>query len=154
MIDVTAHAPETLHQFAAGVLEHGGVPPEDAGLAADVLVAADLRGVDSHGVARLRAYHAGLRAGEMNPRPRVRVVRETPSTATVDGDGGLGLVVGPRANEIAMAKAAEVGSGWVAVRNTNHFGIAGYYVLRALERDLVGWAMTNSSALVAPLFGV
>jgi LDH2 family malate/lactate/ureidoglycolate dehydrogenase len=71
----------------------------------------------------------------------------------VDGDNGLGLVVGPKANEIAMAKAMEAGSGWVAVRNSNHYGIAGYYVLKALERDLIGWAMTNSTKLVAPLWG-
>jgi LDH2 family malate/lactate/ureidoglycolate dehydrogenase len=69
----------------------------------------------------------------------VRVVRETPSTATVDGDNGLGLVVGPRANEIAMDKAQTAGSGWVSVCNTNHYGIAGWYVMQALERDLIGW---------------
>jgi LDH2 family malate/lactate/ureidoglycolate dehydrogenase len=80
-------------------------------------------------------------------------VRETASTASVDGDNGLGLVVGPRANEIAMDKAASAGSGWVSVCNTNHFGIAGYYPLRALERELIGWAMTNSTKLVAPLWG-
>src|SRR5947209_9292399 len=154
MVDVTSYSAEALHQFAARVLELAGVPPADAALAADVLLAADLRGIDSHGVARLRGYFEALRAGEMNPTPEIRLVRETVSTATVDADNGLGLVVGPRANEIAMEKALEAGSGWVAVRNTNHFGIAGYYVLQALERDLIGWAMTNSSALVAPLFGV
>ena len=90
---------------------------------------------------------------KISPRPRISVVRESASTATVDGDNGLGLVVGPKANAIAMAKAAEAGSGWVSVRNTNHFGIAGYYVLEALERDLIGWAMTNSTKLVAPLWG-
>jgi LDH2 family malate/lactate/ureidoglycolate dehydrogenase len=154
MIDVTSYAAEALHDFAAGVLERAAVSPDDARLAADVLLAADLRGIDSHGVARLRGYYEALRAGEMNPTPEISVVRETLSTATVDGDRGLGLVVAPRANELAMEKALECGSGWVAVRNTNHFGIAGYYVLRALERDLIGWAMTNSSALVTPLFGV
>ncbi|HEV1992818.1 MAG TPA: Ldh family oxidoreductase, partial [Candidatus Acidoferrum sp.] len=79
--------------------------------------------------------------------------RSTLSTATVDGDNGLGLVVGPEANRIAMDMAEKAGSGWVSVRNTNHFGIAGYYVLKALERDLIGWAMTNSTSLVAPLWG-
>lgn len=154
MIDVETYPAEVLHDFAARVLERGGVPPADAALAADVLVAADLRGIDSHGVARLRGYYEALRTGVINPTPEMRVVRETLSTATIDGDNGLGLVVGPRANEAAMSKALEAGSGWVAVRNTNHFGIAGYYVLEALEQDLIGWAMTNSSALVAPLFGV
>ena len=94
-----------------------------------------------------------LAFGGINPRPNMRVVRETPSTATVDGDNGLGLVVGPWANALAMEKAVAVGSGWVSVSNTNHFGIAGYYPLQALKRDLIGWAMTNSSKLVAPIWG-
>jgi LDH2 family malate/lactate/ureidoglycolate dehydrogenase len=89
----------------------------------------------------------------INPKPRISTVRSTLSSATVDGDNGLGLVVGPQANRMAMDMAEKAGSGWVSVCNTNHFGIAGYYVLRALERDLIGWAMTNSAKLVAPLFG-
>ena len=93
-----------------------------------------------------------LTLGRINPRPNIRVVRELPGTATVDGDNGLGLVVGPKANQIAMEKAGAVGSGWVSVRNTNHFGIAGYYVLQALKRDMIGWAMTNATKLVAPLW--
>jgi LDH2 family malate/lactate/ureidoglycolate dehydrogenase len=154
MLDVTTYPAASLHEFAASVFDLAGVPPADSRLAADVLLAADLRGIDSHGVARLRSYYEALREGRMNPTPEMRLVRETLSTATLDGDNGLGLVVGPHANEVAMAKALDAGSGWVAVRNTNHFGIAGYYVLQALERDLIGWAMTNSSALVAPTFGV
>jgi L-2-hydroxycarboxylate dehydrogenase (NAD+) len=142
-----------LHEFTRRVFASLGVPDRDARLAADVLNAADLRGIDSHGVARLHTYFDLLSAGRINPRPTLRVIRESASTATVDGDNGLGLVIGPRANEIAMEKAAQAGSGWVAVCNTNHFGIAGYYPLRALERDLIGWAMTNSSAGVAPLWG-
>jgi LDH2 family malate/lactate/ureidoglycolate dehydrogenase len=142
-----------LHAFTKRVFTKLGVPDPDAGLAADVLAAADLRGIDSHGVARLHTYFDLLSAGRIKPRPTLRVVRESQSTATVDGDNGLGLVIGPRANEIAMEKAAQAGSGWVAVCNTNHYGIAGYYPLRALERDLIGWAMTNSSAGVAPLWG-
>jgi LDH2 family malate/lactate/ureidoglycolate dehydrogenase len=118
-----------------------------------VLQAADLRGIDSHGVARLHAYFDMLTLGRIEPKARVTVVRESASTATVDGGNGLGLVVGPKANEIAMEKALAVGSGWVSVRNSNHFGIAGYYVLQALERDLIGWAMTNTTKLVAPLWG-
>ena len=89
----------------------------------------------------------------MNPRPNISIIRQMPGTATVDGDNGMGLVVGPKANEIAMDKADTVGSGWVAVSNTNHFGIAGYYVLEAAARDLIGWAMTNTTKLVAPLWG-
>ncbi|HEX7071194.1 MAG TPA: Ldh family oxidoreductase [Rhodothermales bacterium] len=144
---------EHLHEFSRRIFEHFGVPREDATLAADVLSMSDLRGIDSHGVARLRTYYDLLSIGRINPKPRPQVVRETPSTATFDGDNGLGLVVGPRANEVAMEKAAAAGSGWVAVRNTNHYGIAGYYVLKALERDLIGISMTNTTAIVAPLWG-
>ncbi|TAH34662.1 MAG: Ldh family oxidoreductase [Planctomycetota bacterium] len=143
----------SLRSFSEAVFRHFGVPDGDAAVAADVLARADLRGIDSHGVARLHSYFDMLSLGRINPRPRVRIVRETPSTATVDGDNGLGLVVGPQANAIAMDKAQAAGSGWVSVCNTNHFGIAGYYCLQALERDLIGWAMTNSTKLVAPLWG-
>jgi L-2-hydroxycarboxylate dehydrogenase (NAD+) len=144
---------DQLREFASAVFRHFGVAPDDAALAATVLLRADVRGIDSHGVARLRTYHDMLTLGRINPRPQIRIVRETASTATVDGDNGLGLVVGPKANVIAMDKAAHAGSGWVSVRNTNHFGIAGYYVLEALTRDLIGFAMTNSTKLVAPLWG-
>jgi LDH2 family malate/lactate/ureidoglycolate dehydrogenase len=144
---------EELREFSRRVFVHCGVPQRDAALAAEVLARADLRGIDSHGVARLRSYFEMLGAGNINPTPRVKVVRATASTATVDGDNGLGLVVGPQANEIAMEMAQKAGSGWVSVRNTNHFGIAGYYVLKALERDMIGWAMTNTTKLVAPLWG-
>jgi LDH2 family malate/lactate/ureidoglycolate dehydrogenase len=144
---------ERLREFTTRVFESFGVPPADAAQAADVLAASDLRGVDSHGVARLRTYVDMLSLGRINPRANVRVVRAMPATATVDGDNGLGLVVGPRANEIALAKAEAVGAACVSVSNTNHFGMAGYYPLKALDRGLIGWAMTNSTALVAPLWG-
>src|SRR2546426_4568527 len=144
---------ETLREFSTRVFLHFGVPKNDAMQAADVLACADLRGIDSHGVARLHTYFDMLTLGRINPRPKVSQVRSTLSTATVDGDNGLGLVVGPQANRMAMDMAEKAGSGWVSVRNTNHFGIAGYYVLKALERDLIGWAMTNSTKLVAPLWG-
>jgi LDH2 family malate/lactate/ureidoglycolate dehydrogenase len=144
---------EKLHEFCTRVFLHFGVPKKDAEQAADVLACADLRGIDSHGVARMYSYFGMLSEGHINPRAKMKIVRSTASTATVDGDNGLGLVVGPQANRIAMEMAEKAGSGWVSVSNTNHFGIAGYYVLRALERDLIGWAMTNSTKLVAPLWG-
>src|SRR5262249_53249703 len=133
-----------LREFSERVFRHFGTPEADARQAADVLAASDLRGIDSHGVARLHSYFDMLTLGRINPRPEFRIVRQSPSTATVDGDNGLGLVVGPKANAIAMDKADAVGSGWVSVGNTNHFGIAGYYPLQALERDMIGWAMTNA----------
>lgn len=142
-----------LRDFTRRVFMHFGVSPAEASIAADVLSKADLRGIDSHGVARLRAYVDMFTIGRINPRPDVRIVRDRKSVATVDGDSGLGLVVGPRANEIAMEKAAKYGSGWVSVCNTNHYGIASYYSLKALERDMIGWSMTNSSKIVVPLWG-
>jgi L-2-hydroxycarboxylate dehydrogenase (NAD+) len=142
-----------LHEFCERVFRHLGVPDHEARLAADVLSAADRRGIDSHGVARLRTYHDLLSVGRINSRPQPRIVRETPSTATVDGDNGLGLVVGPWANEVAMRKAGAAGTGWVSVCNTNHYGIAGYYVMQAAARDMIGWSMTNTSKGVAPLWG-
>src|SRR6202166_1571677 len=144
---------EALREFSTRVFLHFGLPKNDAVLAAEVLASADLRGIDSHGVARLTSYFDLLNEGLINPKPKIKIVRSTMSTATVDGDNGLGLVVGPQANEIAMDMAEKAGSGWVSIGNTNHFGIAGYYVLQALKRDLIGWAMTNSTKLVTPLWG-
>lgn len=152
-VETVVFSSEHLRAFSQRVFEHFSVPERDARLASEVLAAADLRAIDSHGVARLRTYVDMLTLGRINPRPAPRIVRETASTATVDGDNGLGLVVGPWANEVAMRKAEAVGSGWVSVCNTNHYGIAGYYPLEALKRDLIGWSMTNSTKLVAPLWG-
>jgi L-2-hydroxycarboxylate dehydrogenase (NAD+) len=142
-----------LKDFSAAVFMHFGISAQDAAQAADVLASSDLRGIDSHGVARLHTYFEMLELGRINPSPNIRIVREKHSVATIDGDNGLGLVVGPKANAIAMDKAEQHGSGWVSVCNTNHFGIAGYYPLQALKRDLIGWAMTNTTKLVAPLWG-
>jgi LDH2 family malate/lactate/ureidoglycolate dehydrogenase len=146
-------AAEYLKNFSAAVFMHFGISAEDAAQAADVLATSDLRGIDSHGVARLHTYFEMLELGRINPSPNIRIVREKHSIATIDGDNGLGLVVAPKANAIAMDKAEQHGSGWVSVCNTNHFGIAGYYPLQALKRDLIGWAMTNTTKLVAPLWG-
>lgn len=142
-----------LKDFSQQVFMHFGISAQQAEIAAEVLSASDLRGIDSHGVARLHTYFEMLSIGRINPKPNMQVVREKYSAVTVDGDSGLGLVVGPWANEVAMERAEKYGTGWVAVRNSNHYGIAGYYVLKALERDLIGWSMTNSAKLVAPLWG-
>jgi len=142
-----------LRDFTTRVFIHFGVSPQDAAVASDVLSKADLRGIDSHGVARLRTYVDMFTIGRINPKPDIKIIRSKKSVATVDGDSGLGLVVGPKANEIAMDKASQYGSGWVSVCNTNHYGIASYYSLKALERDMIGWSMTNSSKIVVPLWG-
>ena len=142
-----------LLSFCREVLQHIGCPDNDARLAADVLLAADLRGIDSHGVARLSGYVRLWEAGRINARPQLRVLHQTPSTLTVDGDSGLGLVVAPRVMELVLEKAEKVGTGWASVCNSNHFGIAGYHAMMALPHDMIGWAMTNASPLVAPTFG-
>ena len=143
---------QELKHFTAEVFIEMGCPVDDAELAADVLVAADLRGVDSHGVARLTSYLRLLEHGRINPTPELKVVHETPSTALVDGDAGLGLVIGPAAMRIAMEKAATVGTGWVAVKNSNHYGIAGYHAMLPLEHDMIGVTTSNASPLVVPTF--
>ncbi|WP_295230799.1 Ldh family oxidoreductase [Sediminibacterium sp.] len=143
---------EQLYTFTHAVFIGMGCSFEHATIATKVLLSADLRGIDSHGVARLSGYVRLWQAGRINAQPNIRVIHETPSTAVVDGDQGLGLVVAPFAMEIAMQKAAAVGTGWVAVQNSNHFGIAGYHAMMALEKDMIGMAMTNASALVAPTF--
>lgn len=145
---------EELHDFTLSVFQNMGCPPQDAVTAATALLSADLRGIDSHGVARLSGYVRLQEAGRANPKPNVRVIHETPSTAVVDGDSGLGLVVAPYAMQIAIEKAAAVGTGWVSVQNSNHFGIAGYHAMKAVQREMIGIAMTNASALVAPTFSL
>ena len=129
-----------------------GCSKVDAETAAHSLIAADLSGVDSHGVARLSGYVRLWEAGRINVKPNIRCVHETPSTGVVDGDGGLGLVVAHHAMNLAIEKARNVGTGWVSVQNSNHFGIAGQYAMLAAEQDMIGIAMTNASALVAPTF--
>jgi len=129
-----------------------GCSEEHAALSADVLLQADLRGIDSHGVARLIGYVRLWESKRINTNPNITIVHETPTTATVDGDAGLGLVVAPFAMRLAIQKAETYGSGWVSVRNSNHFGIAGYHSLMAVEKDMIGFAMTNASPLVAPTY--
>lgn len=143
-----------LKQFAIDIFLKINCSKSEAALAAEVLLNADLRGIDSHGLARLSGYVRLWEAKRINSTPNVQVVHETPSTAVVDGDGGLGLVVAPKAMQIAIEKAKNVGTGWVAVKNSNHFGIAGHHAMMALEHDMIGMAMTNASPLVAPTFSV
>ena len=144
---------EPLKALCVRVFEKLDVPEEDGRIAADVLVMADLRGIDSHGVARLRRYADGLRNGMVIAHPQETVVAETPTTAVIDAGAGLGHPVSRRAMEKAIQKAKEYGSGFVTVRNSNHYGIAGYYVMMALEHDYIGMSMTNADALVVPTFG-
>jgi L-2-hydroxycarboxylate dehydrogenase (NAD+) len=153
-MSLTLFSYEQLHRFAREIFVKIGCNEEDATLATNVLLSADLRGIDSHGIARLSGYVRLWDAKRVNPCPAVKILHETPSTATVDGDSGLGLVVAPKAMQIAIDKAKNVGTGWVSVQNSNHFGIAGYHSMMALEQDMIGICMTNASPLVAPTFSV
>jgi L-2-hydroxycarboxylate dehydrogenase (NAD+) len=145
---------EQLHNFTKNIFLTIGCNNTDAEIATKVLLSADLRGVDSHGIARLVGYVRLWEIKRINANPKIRIVHETPSTAVVDGDSGLGLVVAPSAMQIAIDKAKVAGTGWVSVKNSNHFGIAGYHAMMALEHDMIGIAMTNASPLVAPTFSV
>jgi len=145
---------EALHRFAYSIFVRIGCSEEQAALATEVLLRADLRGIDSHGIARLSGYVRLWEKGRVNCTPKISIVHETPSTAVVDGDKGLGLVVAPKAMQIAIEKARVAGTGWVSVKNSNHFGIAGYHAMMALPHDMIGIAMTNASPLVAPTFSV
>jgi L-2-hydroxycarboxylate dehydrogenase (NAD+) len=145
---------ERLLSFTVRIFLGIGCSENDAIIAATALLSADLRGVDSHGVARLQGYVRLWEAGRANTSPDIRIIHQTPSTAVVDGDAGLGLVVAPFAMQVAIEKALTVGTGWVSVQNSNHFGIASHHALKAVKQDMIGIAMTNASALVAPTFSI
>ncbi|MFI5154451.1 MAG: Ldh family oxidoreductase, partial [Chitinophagales bacterium] len=140
--------------FTREIFLRMGCSKKDASLAATALLSADLRGIDSHGVARLSGYVRLWEADRVNPKAKCKIIHESPSTAVVDGDRGLGLIVAPFAMDIAIQKAKKVGTGWVSVQNSNHFGIAGFHALKAVSEDMIGIVMTNASALVAPTFSV
>lgn len=153
MVEAVLVSEKPLREFCEQVFVKLGVPPQDAATTTDVLVLADLRGIDSHGVARLPRYVTGIKEGFMKPVDHSRIVKETKATALLDGEQSLGQVVGKKGMEIAIEKATDTAVGIVAVRNSNHYGIAGYYSLMALEHDLIGVSMTNAAPLVVPTFG-
>lgn len=145
---------DKLLAFTKDVFNKIGCPPQQADTAARVLLSADMRGVDSHGVARLSGYVRLWEVKRVNATPDIRIIHQSPSTAVIDGDSGLGLVVAPYAMNIAIEKARQAGTGWVSVQNSNHFGIAACHAMMALENDMIGIAMTNASPLVAPTFSI
>jgi LDH2 family malate/lactate/ureidoglycolate dehydrogenase len=142
-----------LRDYAAAVLEHLDVPTSDAREVADNLVLAELRGVDSHGLIRLAVYARRLKAGLVNARPEIRTRTPRPAVALVDGDNGLGAVVGARAMEKAIEIASTQGTGLVSVRRSNHFGPAAFYVLRAVRRGFIGCAISNAPPNMAAFGG-
>jgi LDH2 family malate/lactate/ureidoglycolate dehydrogenase len=144
---------ERLHQFVIEILTRVDVAPEDARIVADVLVAADLRAVHSHGVARLQSYYVSrIRAGLIVPRPQIAVLHETPVSLRIDAGNGLGHPVSHWAMTRTIEKAQVSGVAMAAVRNSNHFGIAGYYAMMALKHEMIGVCLTNTTPLVMPVF--
>ena len=147
-------AESDLREVVMAIFLKCGVPKEDAERATDVLLTADLRGVESHGVSNsLRGYVQGFKEDEINPAPNWKVLRESPSTANIDSDRGLGIVVGPKAMEIAIDKARKVGVGVVTIRNSRHLGMISYHAMMALDHDMIGMTMSSCPANVNPTFG-
>ncbi len=144
---------KSLRSFCEQIFTRLGVPQKDARVTSDVLVLADLRGIESHGVARLPRYVTGLKKGYIKPTDNARIVKETKATALIDGGQSLGQVVGYRGMQLAIKKAKDTAVGLVVARNSNHYGIAGYYTLMALEQNMIGMSMTNAAPLVVPTFG-
>ena len=143
---------QSLFDFASAVFQKIGCSAEHANTATRSLLSADIRGIDSHGVARLSGYVRLWEVKRVNATPDIKIIHETPSTAVIDGDSGLGLVIAPFAMQVAIEKAKQVGTGWVSVQNSNHFGIAAHHAMMTLEHEMIGIAMTNASPLVAPTF--
>jgi len=147
---------EKLTRFVQTAFEKLGVPAADAQIAAETLVSADLRGVDTHGVIRFSPhawYVKWLSDGSMTAKPNIRTISETPSTALLDGDRGMGMVIGHRAMKLAIEKAKQSGIGMVGVRNSRHYGMSAQYAMQALAHDMIGIAMTNAGRQVVPTFG-
>ena len=145
---------QSLFELTRNIFQKMGLKAAESRQAADILLRAELRNISTHGLMRLPEYINLWKTGRITVNPDYRIVHETPSTALVDGGKGLGLVTGPKAMKLAIEKAKTAGTGWVAVRNTYHYGIAGYYAMMALEHDMIGISMTNANPLVAPTYGL
>ena len=145
---------DTLRRFMVDVFVGVGVPKDEADICADVLIASDLRGIESHGVGRLKMYYDRIKQGVQKATTNFEIVREGPTTAVVDGHHGMGMVIGVRAMQMAIDKAKAYGLGAVAVRHSSHYGIAGYYPLMAVKAGMIGFSVTNARPAIAPTFGV
>ena len=146
---------DIMEQFMVDALKAVGVPEEDAKICADVLITADKRGIDSHGINRLKPiYIDRIKAGIQSPITKFEIVKEGPTTAVVDGHNGMGHVIAKKCMELAIEKAKKYGMGMVVARNSTHYGIAGYYVLMAVKEGMIGITGTNARPSVAPTFGV
>ena len=146
---------DILENFMVDVFKGIGVPEEDARICADVLITSDKRGIDSHGVGRLKPiYYDRIKAGIQSPKTDMEIVKDGPTTAVIDGHNGMGQVIAKKSMALAIEKAKEMGLGMVAVRNSTHYGIAGYYALMAIEEGMIGITGTNARPSIAPTFGV
>ena len=146
---------DKLEDFMADVLIEKGVPVDDAKVIADVLIAADKRGIDSHGINRLKPiYYDRIKDGIVNPVTNMEIIRQSPTTAVIDGHNGMGHVIAKKSMQMAIDKAKQFGMGMVAVRNSSHYGIAGYYALMASDNGMIGMTGTNARPSIAPTFGV
>ena len=146
---------QLIGDFMRAAFEAKGIPAANAAICADILMESDRRGIESHGCNRFKPiYIDRIDAGILNPITEIEVVRETPTTAVLDGHNGMGMVVAHRAMELCIEKAKKMGMGMVAVRNSTHFGIAGYYATMATKADLIGMVGTNARPSIAPTFGV
>jgi L-2-hydroxycarboxylate dehydrogenase (NAD+) len=153
MKEVTYVPVAIIHGFMVDVFTGLGTPAEDARICAEVLIASDLRGIESHGVGRLKYYYDRIQAGVQFPQAKIEIVRETEATAVVDGHHGMGHAIAYRSMRLAMDKAKRVGLGAVTVRNGTHFGIAGYYPLMAAREGMMGLCVTNARPSITPTFG-
>ena len=144
------YTPEYLKDFTICIFKKMGCPLADALAIADVFIKAELRGLPSHGMIRIRDYFKLNEAGRINTKPNVQVVHDAPGTAVVDADGAIGMVGATRSMKLAIEKAKNTGTGWVATRNSNHLGIGSFYAMMALEHDMIGVSMTNANPMVAP----
>ena len=146
---------ELLEKFIRDVLHKVGVPEEDARVVAEVLIESDKRGIDSHGIGRLKPiYIDRIDAGILNPLTKIEVVKDEKAVAVLEGNNGMGHVISKKAMEMAIEKAREFGIGMTAVRNSTHYGIAGYYALMAVGEGMIGITGTNARPSIAPTFGV
>jgi len=146
---------DVIEKFMVQVLVKAGVPENDAKIVTDVLIQADKLGFDSHGVNRLKPiYLDRIKDGILNPVTNYEVVKEGPTTAVIDGHNGMGHVIAYNAMKMAIEKAKKLGMGMVAVRNSTHYGFAGYYALMAVKENLIGVTGTNARPSIAPTFGV
>lgn len=145
---------DVLEGFMRDVFIKMGVPADEASLSAEILITSDLRGIESHGIGRLKMYYDRIKQGVQFPTTAYEIVRESPTTAVVDGHHGMGQVIAKRSMQMAIDKARQYGMGAVAVRNSSHFGIAGYYPLMAVKAGMIGMAFTNARPSIAPTFGV